>query len=232
MATLQARMTPPRIRTIAALALTGAVAGCSGIHGPEILTIEPQEYQEAFSTAVELVRDRGWEPELMDRRSGVIESGPTQSGSLIDPWRLNTMDMSTIVENTLSKTRTRVRVEFRPVRAAGLAHSERADLRRPDYLGAAETTDLTTAAEPLDLRVWVFVEHGHSPNVMRSTWASTLSAKPRRVGHDRVWEQPPAGTLWIPTSRDRNAERGLLSAIQEALQVDQPTQVDPAPTAG
>ncbi|MDP6986687.1 MAG: hypothetical protein QGG74_01460 [Phycisphaerales bacterium] len=218
-------------RTVVALALASVVGGCSGIRGPEVLTIEPQQYQEAFSTAVELVRDRGWEPEFMDRRSGVIESGPTQSGSLIDPWRLNTMDMETVVENTLSKTRTRVRVEFRPIHAGGLAHSERDDLRRPDYLGAAETTDLTTAAEPLDLRVWVFVEHGHAPNVMRSTWSPTLSARPRRAGHDRNWESPPAGAVWIPTSRDRNAERRLLWAIQEALQTNQPVQADPPPSA-
>ncbi len=164
----------------------------------------------------------------MDRRSGVIESGAVQSGSLLEPWHLNTMDMATIVENTLSKTRTRVRLEFRPVATTALAHSERTNLRRPDFLGAAETADLTRSTEPLDLRVWIFVEHGHAPNVMRSTWLPQLSARPRRAGHDQTWETPP-GPVWIPTSRDRNAERRLLAAIEEALQTDQPIQADPSP---
>jgi hypothetical protein len=232
MTTLPSHMTPHRIVMIAFLALPGALGGCSGVDGPELLSIAPQQYQEAFSTTVALVRARGWEPQLMDRRSGVIESGTMQSGSLIEPWQLNTMDMATIVENTLSNTRTRVRVEFRPTRTAGLAHSERTNLRRPEYLGDPEAVDLTESSQPLDLRVWVYVEHGHTPNVMRSTWSPSLRATPRRAGHDRVWEQPPAGVVWITTSRDRNAERRLLSAIEEALQTDQPVQAEPAPSAG
>jgi len=221
-----------RLLVVALLAVSGATSGCSGVQGPELLTIEPQRYEEAFSTAVALVRDRGWEPELMDRRSGVIESGPTQSGSLVDPWRLNTMDMSTLVENTLSKTRTRIRVEFRPASTAGLAHSDRTNPRRPAYLGDPNALDLTEIAEPLDLRVWVYVEHGHTPNVMRSTWSPSLRTTPRRAGYNRTWEQPPSGVLWIPTSRDRNAERRLLSAIEAALQTDQPAQTNPPTSAG
>ncbi len=198
--------------------------GCQSPKGPEVLTIQPDQYQEAFSTMVEMVRNRGWEPELMDRRSGVIESGPVQAGSIFEPWHLNTTEMSTIVENSLSQTRTRVRVEFRPQGQEVFARSNRDELTSPDYLGITDTPDLTQCISPMDLRVWVYIEHGHTPNIMRSTWSGRTTSRPRRNGYDSTWERPPAGTVWIPSSRDRTAEMRLLTAISESLQTDQPVQ--------
>lgn len=231
MSTLPPNMSRFRIRWSLLLTLAGGLAGCSAGTGPEIVTIASEQYQEAFSITIELVRAGGWEPELIDRRSGVIETGAAQSGSLVEPWHLNTMDMSTIIENTLSKTRTRVRVEFRPAHTASLAHSDRATVRRPEYLGQDDSLDLTDATGPLDLRVWIYTEHGHVPNVMRSTWMPTLAARPRQTGHDTTWERPPSGQVWIPTSRDRNAERTLLLAIEQSLQTNQPIQGDSAAVA-
>jgi hypothetical protein len=228
MSTLPPHMTRFRIRWFLLLSLAGSMVGCSASSGPEIVTIAPDQYQEAFSTTIELVRARGWEPELIDRRSGVIETAAFQSGSFVEPWHLNTLDMATIVENTLSKTRTRVRVEFRPARTASLAHSDRTTVHRPEYLGNADTADLIDTSSPLDLRVWIFTEHGHVPNVMRSTWMPTLVARPRQTGHDTTWERPPSGLVWIPTSRDRNAERRLMLAIEQSLQTNQPVQDDSA----
>ena len=210
---------------VAALVLTG----CSAHRGPEMLTIASGQYSEAFSTTVELVRHRGWEPELMDRRSGVIESGTVQAGSLIEPFRLNTEDFDTIIENTLSKTRTRVRIEVRPTRPATLARSSQPVLDAPDYVARQGLQDLTQLDQPLDLRAWVYVEHGHKPNLMRSTWSPKLTAQPKRTGYDRQWEQPPGGVIWIPTSRDRSAERKLLAAIEQALQTNQPVQAESEP---
>jgi hypothetical protein len=34
--------------------------------------------------------------------------------------------------------------------------------------------------------------------------------------------------VWIPTSRDRNAERRLMLAIEQSLQTNQPVQDDSA----
>jgi len=210
----------------------GLLAGCTASQGPEVVAVSPAQYDEAFSTSVAMVRARGWEPELMDRRSGVIETAPVQAGSVFEPWHLNTTDMSTIVENSISHTRTRARIEFRPANAARLAKSQRDDLRPPDYLGLEDMGDLTQATGPLDLRAWVYIEHGHTPNVMMSTWTPGLKARPRRVGHDSNWESPPSGVVWITSSRDRGAERRLLGAIERALQTDQPLQIDPPSPAG
>jgi len=205
--------------------------GCASSSGPELVTIDASQYRAAFSTAVEVVREKGWEPEIIDPRSGVIETAATQAGSLLEPWHLTTTDMPTIVESTLSKTRTRVRLEFRPAHHTRLARSGQADMQPPDYLASTPPPDLTTADTPLDLRAWVYIEHGERPNVMRSTWMPTLQATPRRSGHDARWENPPRGTVWIPTSRDRTAERSLLGAIESALQPGQPVQIaQPEPT--
>jgi hypothetical protein len=54
------------------LLATCLAGGCTAHRGPEVVTIAPDQYQEAFATAVALVRAKGWEPEIMDRRSGVI----------------------------------------------------------------------------------------------------------------------------------------------------------------
>ena len=209
------------------LLATCLAGGCTAHRGPEVVTIAPDQYQEAFTTAVALVRAKGWEPEIMDRRSGVIETGPVQAGSFFEPWHLNTEDMSTIAESTLSKTRTRVRIEFRPVNHSRLTQSGRSDVEPPDFIGVEDMPDLTGTATPLDLRAWVFVEHGHRPNIMRSTWDPGLKSTPRRTGYDRTWEQPPSGSFWIPTSRDRSAERKLLGNIERALQTNQPIQSEP-----
>jgi hypothetical protein len=197
-----------------------------------MLTIASGQYQEAFATTVALIRDRGWEPAFMDPRSGVIESDSVQAGSFIEPWMLNTEDFDTIVENTLSKTRTRVRIEFRPVGTASLARTTKPEFESPDYVARQGLQDLTRLDEPLDLRAWVYVEHGHRPDVMRSTWSPKLKSQPTRVGHDPRWEQPPRGVVWIPTSRDRSAERKLLAALEQALQADQPVQAESEPPTG
>jgi hypothetical protein len=163
----------------------------------------------------------------MDRRSGVIETGPFQTGSLFEPWHLNTEDMPTIVENTLSTTRTKVRIEFRPANQSRLAQSGRTEIDRPDFIGVEDMPDLTGTTTPLDLRAWVFIEHGHRPNIMRSTWNPSLKSTPKRTGYDPTWEKPPSGTFWIPTSRDRSAERKLLGNIEQALQTNQHIQSEP-----
>ena len=206
--------------------------GCAASNGPEVVRIEPTQYRQAYSTAVAVVRDRGWEPEIMDPRSGVIESGATQSGSLFEPWHLTTTDLPTIVESSLAKTRTRVRIEFRPAHRTRLARSGQADIAPPDYLAGDEGPDLTSAAFPLDLRAWVYIEHGYRPNVMRSTWMPHLQAAPRRTGHDASWESPPKGVVWVPTSRDRTAERSILHDIEAAMQINQPVQALQSPPQG
>lgn len=218
----------PRFTGITLLTcILAALVGCRGARGPELVTIQSTQYAEAFSTAVELVRDRGWEPEFMDRRSGLIETGPVQAGSLIEPWYLNTGSAASMVENTFNNTRTRVRIEFSPVGERLLAESQPEEIARPDYIGIDTVDDLTTIDGEFDIRAWVYVEHGHRPHVRRSTWSLRLRSAARPAPGDRDWETPVRGQIWVPTSRDRNAERALLAALEAALQADQPVQVDP-----
>jgi len=202
--------------------------GCTGSRGPEVVHVPAGQYQEAFSTAVTLVRARGWEPELMDRRSGVIETAPVQAGSLLEPWHLNTDDMGTMIAYTVSRNRTRARLEFRPTGTPMLAKSEPSEIGKADYLGLTPTIDLITDEQPLDLRAWVYTERGATPNQQISHWTGRRIARPRRVTDDPTWEKPPHGPMWIPSDRDRNAERKLLGAIEAAIQTAQTSATAPS----
>ena len=215
----------PRLTLILGLiAVFGSLIGCSGAQGPEVVHIPAGQYDAAFSTAVELVRDRGWEPEFMDPRSGVIETAPVQAGSLLEPWHLNTDDTGAMLAYTVSKNRTRARLEFRPAGTEALATSEPEEISEADYLGLAPSVDLAKTSMPLDLRAWVYTERGVTPNRMVSHWTGRIMAKPRQVPDDPQWETPPNGPMWIPADRDRHAERLLLADIQRSLQSAQPEQ--------
>lgn len=200
------------------LALISSLMGCSGPPGPDVVHIPSGQYEIAFSTAVDMVRERGWEPEFMDRRSGVIETAPVQAGSLLEPWHLNTSDTGAMLAYTVSKNRTRARLEFRPAGTESLTTSAPEAISEADYLGLTPTVDLAKTTMPLDLRAWVYTERGVTPNRMISHWTGRMLARPRPVSDDPQWETPPNGPMWIPADRDRHAEALLLAAIAKSLQ--------------
>lgn len=210
---------PAPVRTINSIALLIVCfigSGCASSDGPEFLTINAATYHQAFDTAVEAARKAGFTSTVKNRRSGIIETDPKTSGSLIDPWQGGISSWDQVVENTISHQRRRARFEFVPVGfkpsndSQGLADE-------PDLFDADQMElDLTRATGSIELRVWVYIERAHAPGRRRSTWTRAKSTRMKVVPGNKN-EKPIPNQYWTPVQRDQAFERRLLAAISSQL---------------
>ena len=209
----------PSARTIIIIAflfICLIASGCASSEGPEFLTISAASYHHTFDTAVEAARDAGFTPTAKDRRSGIIETDPTMSGSMIDPWQGGISSWDQAVQNTISHQRRRARFEFVPVGFKPTSLNEGAanepDLFDPDQM----ELDLTRITGSIELRVWVYIERAHAPGRRRSTWTRSRSTRMKVIPGNKN-EEPVPNQYWTPVERDQAFERRLLSAISSRL---------------
>lgn len=199
-------------------------SGCATSEGPEFLTINAATYHHAFDVTVEAARKAGFTPTAKDRRSGIIETDPTMSGSLIDPWQGGISSWDQAVQNTISHQRRRARFEFVSVGFKPTKQNEGAanepDLFDPDQM----ELDLTRTTGSIELRVWVYIERAHSPGRRRSTWTRSRSTRMKIIPGNKNEELLP-NQYWTPVERDQAFERRLLAAINDALIGDQSASV-------
>ena len=195
------------------------LSGCAGSSGPEVLDIPGDRYEQAFDTAVAVVRSHGMQPIVRDRREGVIETDSVIAGTVLEPWYGNNADVSQGVENTLSQYRMKARFEFLP---RGFIEPSGMDAGAgPDLLGTSMSPrDLANGSEPLELRVWIYRERKHTVGQRRSNWTRMVKSRTDHIAGDPVWEETPA-SFWTPVSRDSAAERRFLAEI--ARDLDLPT---------
>lgn len=189
--------------------------GCAGGKGPEMITIQAQEYPAAFDVAVQVARENGMRPAFLDRRAGIIETEPVIAGSILEPWYSNNADFNQTIRNTLARNRFRARFEF--TRSEFTPRTQSEDIPPVDLLGTTnQQWDLTTDTVPLDLRVWVFEERGHTVGQRRNTWTFIGNSNTYHVPVNGAWDEN-AGTFWTPTTRDEPAERRLLAEVEQRL---------------
>lgn len=209
--------------------LAGILGGCAGSKGPELVTVPSSRYAEAFDAAVEAARKQGMPASLRDRRQGVIQTEPRFAGSLLEPWRTDNADLAQANENTLNFQRRRTRFEFVPLGYQAPLTDAEAGLIGPDVVaGNIPITDLTTFDGELELRAWVYVERAFEPGVRHDPWSRSLTTKYRNVDPEGTTEKP-IGLIWTPVSRDRAYERRLLLAVEESLELSEPTEGPKAP---
>ncbi len=204
-------------RTAVFLSLIAAcgAAGCASNRGPELLRIEPDQYDRTFDAAMAAARRHDLVPTLRDRRSGVIETEPSIAASLLDFWRGENASVGQMMENTIEFQRRYARFEFTPAGVQPVA--DRGSDGELDLFGAGTpVVDLTVPDGPLELRVWVVVERAYSPGIRRSTWSRTLTTRATIL---RPATDPAAPTrpFWTPVSRDPAFERRLLAEVEKAL---------------
>ena len=207
--------------------LISTLSGCAGAAGPDVLNIPGDRYEQAFDTAVAVVRSHGMQPVVRDRREGVIETDPVLAGTILEPWYGNTSDLAQGVDNTLSQYRMKARFEFLPrgfIESSGVAAGE-----GPDLLGVSmPPRDLANSPEPLELRVWVYRERKHTVGQRRSTWTRIARSRAEHESHDPLWEETP-GAFWTPVARDEAAERRFLAEIARDLGLSAAERSDSGP---
>jgi len=167
------------------------------------LFIPAGSYDDAFLAAVDEVRRLGFEPQLLDRRAGLIEAGPARSASLLEPWSSS----EGVVENTLHRQQRVVRVAFEPAEFSP----------DPDPLIdplMAPMVDLTASSMPLRMTATVVVERQQAPIEHRVSWS--LAAR------SEAWRYDPATgerrkAIWRPVRRDPALENRILTACERHL---------------
>jgi len=195
----------------------GALGGCTAKPGPQVLTIAPEQYDDAFSAAVEIARRDGLLAAFQDRRAGVIDTEPVRAATVFEPWRSDNASTGEAFENTLGLQRRKARFEFAPV---GFHEPDSSDdaPTGPDLLGLdAPPLDLTQSDQPLELRVWVYTERAHTPGMRRSTWTRRKTTRSELVVPENE-AGLPGGQFWTPLSRDQAYEERLLAGVQKMLQ--------------
>ena len=192
--------------------------GCSAPPGPEVLHIEPGAYGAAFEAAVGVAARNGIPATVRDRRTGIIETEPDTTPSLIEPWRIDGSSLGDRLDRTIALERRRARFEFLPPGAARDPTDDPTALRGPDVLAATPdtlaATDRTEWEGPLELRVLVFLEQAQSPGQRPNTWSYALVTQTKIILPDG--NQLPQ-RFWTPVARDRDFERRLLEQVQRAL---------------
>ena len=152
----------------------------------------------------------------MDRRGGVIETDAMQTPSLLEPWAWQGTDRDLALLNTLANTQRRIRIEFTPTRGTPLVRTPAQTLESPDLLGMAIGEDLTETRNPIDARVWVWVERTYRPGRNLSSWTLSKTSYERPLVNDPRWAHVP-GRVSVPESRDRGAEHQLLAEVAQAI---------------
>lgn len=199
----------------AALLLAGT--GCaSDSPGPSVLTVPRAQYERAFEAACEAARLEGLVPELADRQSGVVSTGPRLAGSALEPWKWGELTASDIVEGTFGFERRRAHFEFVPVGFSPTSSQPSAPLAGASLPGAERTApaDLEKGDGPIELRVSVSVERQFREGYQGSAYTRALGSYWR--------DATAAGTsgrdaTWTPIARDERFERLLLARIVEQL---------------
>lgn len=191
------------MRCLLVLFLLAFLAGCARQVTAPPLALMSDEYDRAFDTAVDVLRDARFTIDRVDRRSGVITTEARVSSTIVEPWRPDNATLGMSVDSTLNYQRRVVRVQFTDV-------------------DAAEASDLTAlpGGKPLGLAVTCTIERAHRPN--RRVETAALARSSQAV--DPQLQERGIGLLfWQPVGRDPNWEQTIRATL--ALRLAEP----PAP---
>lgn len=214
--------------------------GALSSDSPRVVTLAPSQYSEAFDAATSAARAMGYETDVVDRSSGIIETRPRHAGGLFEPWRIDNSGPEDAAANTVAHRRRKIRIEFTPVGLVLAAGEPDPVLRGPAIPGstqAQERFDLQTTSSPIEMRVWVYWERsfreGFKPSsysgALATKWSDPLTAKPAESQDESIRDRGQ----WTPVGRDRAYEATLTDRIAGSLAGDAaPVQKEPetAPT--
>ena len=192
-----------------------ATSCSSKVIGPEVVTLDSQNYSHVFDAALAAAKADGMHPVFVDRRSGVIATDPAVAGSFLEPWKPHPSTARQGLENTLAQQRRTARFEFVPLRTRVSLEKQSGVLDGPNLLSSTGM-DLTTYEGLLELRVWVYVDRKYTQGIRRGSWTLRQESRTKVLPAEEPWEQVP-GSFWMPVTRDVAHERELLASVESRL---------------
>ncbi|MCA9300148.1 MAG: hypothetical protein KDA28_13840 [Phycisphaerales bacterium] len=194
-------------RAIGMILLVAAPGGCTSTHERSI-ALEAAQYDEAFTAARELLRERQFRIERVDARHGVITTEPTWSGGFATPWDLEQTTFTQELSEFAQNSRRRVRVVFEP------SNLEPEDDPATQLVPSTLAPDLRTWDGPITAHFEVVVEEiqrtGWRPeteSIRRSTFTLDPALQRRRM----------YPTYEVAVTRDEALERRLAEALADAI---------------
>lgn len=175
--------------------------GC-GVRGSvPALMVTGRTYEEAFDTAVEVLRDARFTIDRVDRRHGVITTEARVSSTIVEPWRPDNATVGMSVDSTLNYQRRSIRVEFAPAEEGA----------EPDV-----ARDLTAveAEREIPVRVTCTIERAHRPN--RRVETTALSRSSQAID-PKLRERGIGALFWEPVARDQYWEQTIRATISSRL---------------
>ncbi len=187
--------------------------------GPGFVTVDRAHYQLAFDVASEVAREEGLVPQVVDRRTGSIDTGVLFAGSVMEPWAWQQLTAADVVEGTFGFERRRAHFEFIEVGFRPVAAESTAPLAGPVLPGSsrAQSTDIPSGTGELELRVSVSVERQFRPGAQSSAYTRALSSFSKEVTTVDDPAAPRDQITWTPIARDERLERELIDRIAAAL---------------
>ena len=158
---------------------------------PPAATVVHDDFDELWEAAIRAARWRGFQPDRIDYRSGVLVSHPLVSKQLFEPFRRDVPNLADQAESTLATTRRIVRFEI----------TERED-------GSFELVPkvLVERYSSSERRITSVTQYRESFNI---------EAEYGNKERDKGVNLPT--TYWYTTGRDDSLERRLADAVRSRL---------------
>ncbi|MDA0802883.1 MAG: hypothetical protein O2819_03900 [Planctomycetota bacterium] len=203
------------------------VIGCSAPQ-PAPGPVEAPNYARAWSATLEVLRDNGYRPVIVDEAQGFIETAPMREGSWLDPWNIAPHQRALEVSEALTAQQRRVvRVRFLPRDAeeAVLLPSIDGPLGGPIPPGGTrQPQPLSSSPEQAVLVLWTTViERKSQANQNPDAWSGALETSWKS---EVVVQEAPAPGMppivrdtdqWVPTRTDSEESTRLGRALVEKL---------------
>jgi hypothetical protein len=159
---------------------------------PANASVSHDNYDEMWEACVESARYRGFKPDLLDYREGILTTQPLVSKQIFEVWRRDVTTINDQVESTLATTRRIIRFEI-----------------------SRDASDDTFTCVPK-----VLVEHYAAAErritaIQRYREAFSLTNVQGSKERDRGIDIPPE--YWYTTGRDAAMEKQLAEAIQSRV---------------
>jgi len=155
------------------------------------------DYESFFDSAITLLREHDFHPQVVDRVAGLAVTHPSTSGQWFEFWRGDSRGGYQLLESSLHTIRRTVRLSVRPA--------------EPEHGGESESTDRYRVT------VEVYKERFSSPQRQVTTASGALQIYSERLPTEEGLRAARVrGDHWVPLGRDALLEEYLLGRLRSA----------------